>query len=181
MKKILVFFALLPIMVTSSFSQSYPEESFSIGFQVTQGEFGYGPVLNYALKSDLHIGMQLGLYYDTGYENNTVEILANNFFFYFAPYARYYFENIKNLRPFVQAQYAIYTVESKVNGTPIPEKVTSARYHGNNLWINVGASWFPFNNLGLNAGIRFIDYNVDRSWLRAGLGNPFIGIDWYIK
>ncbi len=181
MKNLLVLVALLPIMVIGLFSQSYPEKTMSIGFQVTQGEFAYGPNINYAYNQNIHVGMQLGLYYDTGYKNNSIDVIKSNFFFYFAPYVRYYLQNIKNFRPFVQGQFGIYTVESKVNSTPVPQNSPTARYDGNNIWINVGGSWFPFNNLSVNAGMRFIDYNLEKSWIRAGLGNPFIGIDWYIQ
>jgi len=179
MKKLLILLAILPFMVNTSFSQSYPEEAMSIGFQVTQGEYGYGPIVNYAISKDLHIGTQIGLYYDTGYENKGgIEVLKSNFFFYLAPYAKYYFKNIKNFRPFIQGQFAIFTVEDKVNGSPVSS--TTGRYDGNSLWINVGGTWYPFNNVGINAGMRFLDFNLDKSWMRAGLGNPFIGIEWYI-
>ena len=181
MKKLLILLAILPFMVNTSFSQSYPEESMSIGFQVTQGEFGYGPIVNYAMTKDLHIGSQIGLYYDTGFDNKSgIEALGSNFFFYFAPYAKYYFKNMKNFRPFVQGQFGIFTVEDKVNGTPVTSSSTG-RYDGVSVWINVGGTWYPFNNVGINAGMRFLDFNTDKSWMRVGLGNPFIGVEWYIN
>lgn len=175
-------FAVLVLLFSTTYfaqSQAFPEKAASIGFQITQGEFGYGPVLNYAASSNLHIGTQLGLYYDNGYQNNNVDVIKSNFFFYLAPYAKYYFSNIKNFRPFIQGQIAIFTIQDYLNATPQSQGSTN-NSSGNALWINVGGSWFPFNNLGVNAGIRFIDFNFDHSWLKMGLGNPFIGIDWYL-
>jgi len=179
MKKVLAILFVLLSTTYYSYSQTYPEESMSIGFQVTQGEFGYGPILNYAVNKDLHIGTQIGLYFDSGYENKGgFEVIKSNFFFYLAPYAKYYFKNMKNFRPFVQGQFAIFTIQDYLNSTPITS--STGRSDGNAFWINVGGTWYPFNNVGINAGMRFLDYNLDKSWMKIGLGNPFIGIEWYI-
>ena len=179
MKKLIGFLAVLFLTTYIASSQAFPEKAASIGFQLTQGEYGYGPVLNYAVNTDMHIGTQLGLYYDTGYQNKGgFDVIKSNFFFYLAPYVKYYFQNIKNFRPFVQGQLAIYTIQDYINGTA--HSSSTGNYSGSSLWINVGGTWFPFNNLGVNAGIRFVDYNFDYSWMKIGLGNPFIGIDWYL-
>jgi len=183
MKKVLAFLFVLLSTTYYSYSQTYPEESMSIGFQVTQGEFGYGPILNYAVNKDLHIGTQIGLFFDSGYEqkiqNGTQSVIDGNSFFYLAPYAKYFFKNMKNFRPFVQGQYVIFTIQDYLNATTF-NKSTTARSDGNAFWINVGGTWYPFNNVGINAGMRFLDYNLDKSWMKIGLGNPFIGIEWYI-
>lgn len=179
MKTLLATLLVLLSTTYLSYSQSYPEEAVSIGFQVTQGEFGYGPILNYAVNKDIHFGTQIGLYYDSGYENKGgFDVIKSNFFFYLAPYVKYYFQNMKNFRPFVQGQFAIYTIQDFINGSPVSSP--TGRYDGNSFWINVGGTWFPFNNVGINAGMRFFDFNLDKSWMRVGLGNPFIGIEWYI-
>ena len=183
MKSTITTFLLLMILVSVTFAQSkklVPEGDVSLGVEMNttnnnqnrgQGP-AFGPVINYAIDKDFHIGTRLGFAYVGEYKPSASGKTQEPYSKYsFAPYGRYFFENIRNMRPFIKGELEI---ASDINS--ITKKISSTT----NLNFSAGGAWYPFNNVGVYGGVRFFNYNIDDSIWMLGIGEPYLGIEWYL-
>jgi len=183
MKSTITSFLLLMILVSVTFAQSkkiVPEGDVSLGIEMNttnnnqlrgQGP-AFGPVINYAIDKDFHIGTRLGFAYVGEYKpQDNSEAEKSYTKFSFAPYGRYFFKNIRNMRPFIKGELEI---ASDINGETKKVEGTT------NLNFSAGGAWYPFNNVGVYGGVRFFNYNIDDGFMMLGIGEPYLGIEWYL-
>ena len=159
-------FILIILSTTSLFAQNtsrVPVEEVSLGFEMNGGPAKYGPVINYAYSTNLHLGAQIGLEYNSEADPSTLSA--------FRVYGQYYLSNIRNMRPFIRGNFII--ADKGALGKAVGFGFTG-------LTVEVGGAWFPFNNLGIYGGINFLSFNADNSAFGAGLGAPFMGIQFYL-
>ena len=184
------FFTTLLLIVVLSFSvvsntfaqegeaktAKVPNETFGLGIQL-QNPQDIGAVASYAFSPDLHIGVQFGVSYDTGYDLGNNYKYDGGLNFNFAPFVKYFFENTNNFKPFVMAGATISSTSVLVNsGGTIPQTTTEDKV---NVHITAGGQWFPYKTVGVYAGFRFLDMDTDNSQMFIGIGKPILGIDWW--
>jgi len=132
-----------------------PNESLAIGV-VADG--GFGPFINYALNKDIHIGGQLGAFFDSEAEGLNWQI---------AVHMRAFLLRIQNMNVFASAKFSVLGYADS-DDSPT------------NLGVNIGGMWYPFENLGLFAGINVFAFDLQESAIGIGLGSPFIGMEFYL-
>lgn len=185
MKKILILVALLFSSNLVLAQGNLPVDDFSVGTEIIAGQNSYGVIGNYALKQNMHIGLQLGMFYDGGYEGSNGQTADGSTLIYLGGYFKYYFQNIRNMMPFVRVGAQIVTEENRnvtlSRASPGPSGAVVGRFSDHtDFYIAAGGTWFPFNNLAIHTGVRFFEFNTSISNIKVGLGNPFIGVDFYL-
>ncbi len=175
-KSLLGIFAILMISSAALYSQDkVAEEQLGFGVEVgTSNWFGGHGV--YALNQDMHLGVNLGFMFDGGtdLEPSTTNLL-------FAPYFRYFLPKLaKSLKPFGEATFLINTgSEYEVNPND-PNTKTTHSFTETALRISVGAYWFPYSSVGIYGGFRFLNLGLDPMRIKVGIGQAFMGIDWWM-
>lgn len=166
---------------TNTFAQdqtptNVPNQQMGLGVQL-QSPQDIGVVGSYALSPQMHIGVQFGLAYDTGYDVGGITY-KGGLNFNFSPFLRYYLNASGNFKPFLMGGANITStsvhVASSVGGGSVS---TSKDYLGINL--GGGAHWFPYKSVGVYAGINVIQFDTDNSQMLIGVGSPVLGIDWW--
>ncbi len=187
MKSLISILLLSMLMFSSSFAQSkkiVPENDFSIGIEMNTADLNhtrkisaaFGPTINYAIDKDFHVGTRLGFAFISGYEKSATNSDVDGYTkFTFAPYGRYFFKSIRNMRPFIKGEFEL-TSDLLSSGSTGETKTESTT----NLNLSAGGAWYPFNNVGVYAGVRFFNFNIDDKFWMAGIGNTYLGIEWYL-
>jgi hypothetical protein len=174
---ILTFFL---IMLFSSFNlqaqqgPSFPDGDLGIGAQLGPDNI-YGVVGSYALSKDFHIGVNFGFQYMGGVNgsSSSTKLL-------FAPFGMYYFNNIKSFRPFIKAEFQINSSSVSTTNPNQPNTFYSVSTTSTGLMIDVGGEWFATKSVGVFAGFELIQLYLDPSQFNAGIGTPFVGIQWFV-
>lgn len=177
MKKVFSFFALALLAFGSlrmNAADNVPAaEALGIGV-VANTYYGIannlGGVVSYNVSNNLQAGLKVGFTYSSVQGKNTfgVEESISSTNMLLGPFVRYYLENIKSLRPFVDAGLEIGTYQ-KTNGD-----YTYMR-------INLGGEWNPYKTFGVIGGFCFFNYESNQKSMQIGLGYPFIGATWYFN
>ncbi len=185
-RRILPIFIIAGILFSSAnvFSQEtakktskFPKERLGLGIHVTAGQT-YGGIVSYSIESNIHIGAGLGFKYDGGKTVAGVETGAETYFL-FAPFARYFFDNVLSFRPFVQGSFQFTTIS--VEETESTTGASSERADSfESFIISVGGQWFPYKSVGVLGGFRVISYTLEPANIQVGLMEPFIGIEWFL-
>jgi len=148
-----------------------------VGF-VVGGEGYFGLTGVYVINSDLHLGVNLGFYYDN---NGDFKNGSSNTNFVFAPYARMFLKPIKSFRPFIEAQFSILNGKKNEMNTQNASQIDKIPLNRTAIHIAVGGQWFPITTVGIYGGFDFFQYILDPvSNFKIGLQQPFIGIEWYV-
>ena len=125
-------------------------------------------------SNQMAIGGHFGFMFDGGTGNGSTTSL------FFAPYFNYYITHFTNkLWFFGQALFAINT------GSYMDYDANRAEYVKNTntstaFNINAGLEWRVTSLTSLYGGVRFINFILDPSQFRVGVGEPFIGFNWII-
>lgn len=162
---------------TAKKKSKFPKERMGLGIHVTAGET-YGGIISYAIKSHLHIGTQLGFKFDGGKTVGGREIDSETYFL-FAPFARYFLDNILSFRPFIQGSFYVITKQEieLTAGQAVPKLIPKS---SESFVISVGGQWFPYKSVGVLGGFRVISFTFEPSNFQGGLMEPFIGIEWFL-
>lgn len=73
--------------------------------------------------------------------------------------------------------------EVSTRSTPYQDKydVTQLRTQtSTGLSISFGGEWFPYSSVGVFAGFRFFSFDFDPSRFVVGVGQPYIGVEWFL-
>lgn len=160
-----------PLMAQKS-SSKVPVENIGIGASIGSVG-GLGGSFAYALQENLHVGSYFGLDFITGDGDSQSFLL-------FAPYAKLYvFEPIRNFRPFAMAQF-VFETRSMPHTDTYTGEIKYKSESNSALCINFGGQWFPYSSVGVYAGVRFIGFNFDPTEFSIGIGDTFLGIEWFL-
>ncbi len=160
---------------TKKKTSKFPKERIGLGIHVT-GSQSFGGVIAYAINTNVHIGTQIGFKYDGGSDLEDAET-----YFLFAPYARYFFDNILSFRPFIQGSFYVVTrPEMKKGEGSSATTFKKIAVSTESLVISVGGQWFPYKSVGILGGFRVLSYTISPSRFQGGLMEPFVGIEWFL-
>ncbi len=160
---------------TKKKTSKFPKERIGLGIHVA-GDNSYGGIIAYAINANVHIGTQFGFKYDGGTDTE-----AAGTYFLFAPYARFFFDNILSFRPFIQGSFYVITRPEMKKGEG--SSATTWRKQAvstESLVISVGGQWFPYKSVGVLGGFRVISFTIEPSRFQGGLMEPFVGIEWFL-
>ncbi len=148
-----------------------PYESFALGVAVG-GVGGVGGAMNYAINENVHVGGYLGFYYDSGRDDDSETFL------YFSPYGKFFImEPIRNLRPFILAQFVVSTLSAEITNVFGSTTVTET---STGIIGSIGAEWFPYTSIGVYGGFNVISLYLDPVQFQGGLGHAFLGVEFYV-
>lgn len=134
-----------------------PNESVALGAIVGDDS---GAFLNYAMTRDFHLGAQVGMFYNTVGDGGADWLIA--------VYARAFLLRIQNMNVFASGKFSVRGFAGS-DDSPT------------DLRANVGGMWYPFENLGVFAGVNVLYFDINESDFGIGIGAPFIGIEYYLN
>lgn len=150
----------------------FPEKKMAIGAVV--GQQSNGGTFSFALSQQFHLGAAVGFVWDSNTEN-----LDAQTYFVFAPYGRYFLTTMKHFNFFGQLNFNV--VSQSVSYWDQFAGETKTRTESNQSFsIYFGGEWFPYSSIGVIGGIKFIDFHLDPSRFIVGIGQPFVGIEWWL-
>lgn len=184
MNKIIISFVLAIFLASSVVAQAQeekksplPKEKIGLGAKVDRQNIGGS--FAYSIQENVHIGAGLGISYITGYTptgsaeiDGGIQLLLNPFF-------RYIFENVGNMFPYAELNFAFSEIPNAAN-TSVIAAGTQKSASKSRVNIELGGMWFPFPSVSIRGGINVINFDIDTSQLGIGVGYPFIGIDWWM-
>jgi hypothetical protein len=175
-----LFFFFMLVTYFTSFSQEtkvkMPFESFGIGVELQSEDILYGGTLSYAMNSDIHLGVNFGLYFDGGAEGS-----GSSTFLTFGPYMKYFLSNmrIKSFFPYLKGQFLV-TTTSVPTYDVFSQKWRRVTETGTKLILYVGSEWFPISSMGIYGGMRAFEIQFDPTRLRIGTMSVTLGIEWFL-
>ncbi|MBM2815463.1 MAG: hypothetical protein HW421_2225 [Ignavibacteria bacterium] len=154
--------------------EKLPFDDVGLGVSMSSSE-QYGAHLIYAIDYTLHVGLKLGVYYDTG---NDKDIQASTMVA-FTPFAKYFLAANRSFKPFIMGAFSFksQTVSKQsFSSTEIEtyQKTTTS------LSASVGAEWFPISSFGIFGGVKGLELLFDPTELRIGTYETFLGVEWFI-
>jgi hypothetical protein len=154
-------------------NEKMPDDIMSIGVFANGA---YGGTVGYVLQQNIHIGAQVGFQYVGG--NDTEE---SKTYMYFTPYCKYFMETIKYFSPFIMGAFQISSIPKLADNQGNESKIKYSSSTSTSLLVAVGGEWFPYKSVGVFGGFEFVKYDFDNSQFYAGLGQAFIGIEWFLQ
>ena len=169
----IVFSLLMFVDANAQSKTKLPSDDYGLG--IALGAVGnLGGEFVYALEEGIHIGTFLGFSYDTG-----TELTSSKTFMYFSPFAKFFvLEPIRHFRPFILAQFVVSTQSESFKDKYDVESTRTVTFTG--MYGSVGAQWFPYSSIGVYAGIVIVKMDFDPFKGVFGIGDAFIGIEWYL-
>ncbi|MES2765996.1 MAG: hypothetical protein V4642_09015 [Bacteroidota bacterium] len=142
-----------------------PSEQLGLG--VTTGST-FGGTVSYAITPAIHVGTLFGFSSFSPKVGNTVSTYS------FAPYGRFLFAGSPVLKPIIQAQFDLASVET-IN----PATFQTETKAQNTLIISGGGEYFVNRNLGIYAMISVIELGLSDQGTAFGILTPQIGVEWF--
>ncbi|GEM_PF-4182958 len=145
-----------------------------IGIQV--GHFpSIGGHLFYYLSNNSAIGAHFGFIFDggTGRQPSTTSLL-------FAPYFNYYITKLTNTLWFYGQ--GVFTISTGTYSSYDPQRAEYVKSTSTYTSINVntGLEWRVTKLTNIYGGVKFISFYLDPTRFKAGVMEPFIGVNWVI-
>ena len=140
-----------------------------VGADASLGAHGF-----YYFSNQMAIGGHFGFMFDGGTGEGSTTSL------FFAPYFNYYITHLTNKLWFYgQAVFAIST-GSYMEYDPNRAEYVKYTNTSTALNINAGLEWRVTKLTSIYGGVRFINFILDPSQFRIGVGEPFVGFNWII-
>lgn len=181
MKRFIASLAFFMLSISiASFSQEtkmkMPFESFGVGVELQSEDILYGGTLSYAMSSDIHLGVNFGLYFDGGAEGS-----GSSTFLTFGPYMKYFLSNmrIKSFFPYLKGQFLVSTTSVPTYDV-FSQKWRRVTETETKLIVFVGSEWFPISSMGIYGGMRAFEIQFDPTRLRIGTMSVTLGIEWFL-
>lgn len=147
----------------------------TVGYERDSQNPIYGVEAIYAIAPNMHAGATIGLFFDGGLKETATQAGEDSkTYLYFAPYFKYMFTRINYFTPFIQGSFVVSSTP-KLVGTGVNTEVktnTSAK-------IAAGGEWFPYKQLGVQAGIQLLWVDFDPFRIIGGVGPVYMGIEWF--
>jgi len=149
--------ALVAAFCVNTASAQSPDRQMGLG--ITAGSGNIGGHFAYALNPGFHIGSALGLVLESsnGKSFNSVSI---------APYGKFILSGMKDMKPYF---YGAFQIASGGGSTRT------------GLQLGAGAEYFASRNVGVFGHIAVINVGFDPSITQIGLGNAYVGIEWFFN
>lgn len=157
---------LIPVIIgtasaqgTSTSTAKTPGEGdFGIGAMVggVNNRYGVGAAFSYALQHNIFLTGLISLYLEVVTGDNA----DTRSYFSFTPGVRYYFENIRNLYPFIQLNFLVNSYLESYLDIRSVEKFRTKYSTGTGIFI--GGSWFPYSSIELSAAVNVVEVKFDK-------------------
>lgn len=161
-----VFLAGTSVILAQGDKSPLPKDKIALG--VKMNDINLGASFSYAIQPNIHLGAGFGVGIVTGTDNAGDD---GGTVFNFNPFFRYILSNEANLFPYIEANLAFYESFSLIS--PLNVQANSL------VNVEFGGFWFPFPSVSVRGGVNVVNFNIDNSRLKAGILEPFMGIDWW--
>lgn len=173
----IALFVALALGGVATAQDAYPSEQLGFGASVGTG-YKIGGHVVYALDTKMYLGTELGFQFK--HDTETKTSVTN---VHFAPFFKYMMDPLKDngaFRPGIMANFVISSIGRVEQDLIDQDQYNTTTATTTSLNIYGGGEWFPYKQVGVFAAIRVIGFQMSPTVFTAGVGDAYVGIEWFL-